>query len=301
MSCPLVTVVMSVHNAASTLELALRSILWQTFTDWECLIVDDGSTDQTRRILGQVSDTRIRVICGEGWQKGLPTRLNQCIELGQGQYVARMDADDIAYPERLERQVRYLEAHPDIDLLGHGAVLFKGDGQVVGIHPIASGHEEICRRPWWGFPLPHPTWMGKRSWFVRYRYDEAMTKGQDQALLLGSYRSSRFAALPDILLGYRMERISAKKSWQGRLNYCRQLLRGVHDTSSALIAMRGMLVHSLAVSRDALLYVTKELNQRSRQSFQEAADGESHQWYDLWDRIQSETSLAAGPAAPHHR
>jgi hypothetical protein len=88
-----------------------------------------------------------------------------------------MDADDIAYPERFERQVRYLASHPDVELLGHGAVLFKGEGEIIGLYPTAQDHEEICHRPWWGFPLAHPTWMGKRSWFLRYRYDERLRKG----------------------------------------------------------------------------------------------------------------------------
>lgn len=158
---PLVTVAMSVHNAASTLEAALRSILWQTFSDWELILVDDGSTDQTGRLLSQFCDARIHVVEGKGGQKGLATRLNECIDLARGKYVARMDADDIAYPERFERQVQYLETHPEVDLLGHGAVLFTGDGQALGAYPAASEHEEICRRPWWGFLLPiQPGWDG---------------------------------------------------------------------------------------------------------------------------------------------
>ena len=279
---------MSVHNAASTLESALRSILWQTFSDWELIVVDDGSTDQTGRILSQFSDVRVHVVQGKGGQQGLATRLNQCIELARGKYVARMDADDVAYPERLERQVQYLEAHLDVDLLGHGAILFKEDGQALGVYPTASEHEEICRRPWWGFPLAHPTWMGKRSWFVRYRYTDDLIKGQDQDLLLRSYRTSRFAALSDILLGYRMEGISARKSGRGRMNYCRQLVEQVCDVPSALTAARGALVHSLALGRDVLLDVTGSMSQRSRQSFRAVNDDVRTHWQRVWSRVTSE-------------
>ena len=247
---PLVTVAMSVHNAASTLEAALRSILWQTFSDWELILVDDGSTDQTGRLLSQFGDARIHVVKGKDGQKGLATRLNECIELARGKYVARMDADDIAYPERLERQVQYLEAHPDVDLLGHGAVLFKGDGQALGAYPTACEHEEICRRPWWGFPLAHPTWMGRRAWFARHHYDNNLTKGQDQELLLRSYSTSRFAALPDVLLGYRTEQVSARKTARGRYYYCKTLVSRIHDTTSAVVAGRGVVVHALGFSRD---------------------------------------------------
>lgn len=292
---PLVTVAMSVHNAASTLELALKSILWQTFSDWELIIVDDGSTDETGLIISQFNDARIHVVHGTGLQQGLATRLNQCIELARGKYIARMDADDVAYPERLERQVRYLEAHLDIDLLGHGAILFKDDGLVIGVYPSVSEHKEICRQPWWGFPLAHPTWMGKRSWFARYRYRATLTKGQDQVLLLRSYRSSRFAALPDILLGYRIEGISIRKSGRGRMNYCRQLLAQTCDAVSALTAVRGLLIHGSALGRDVLLELTGILSQRSRQSFQAANEEVRAHWQWVWSRVTSKDTVAVEP------
>lgn len=296
MSDPAVTVAMSVHNAAPTLESALQSILWQTFPDWELIVVDDGSTDQTTRILSRFTDRRVRVVQGEEGQKGIARRLNQCVQLARGKYIARMDADDISYPERFERQVQYLDTHPDIDLLGHGAVLFKGDGLVVGVYPTACEHDEICRRPWWGFPLAHPTWMGKRSWFTRHPYTDNLTKGQDQELLLRNYRTSHFAALPDILLGYRMEGISVKKSGRGRMNYCHQLLKRISDVPSALTAVGGVLVHSLAFGRDILLDVTGSMNQRSRRSYQVADDSVCKHWQSVWSRVTSESTLSLEPA-----
>ncbi len=285
MSVPLVTVVMSVQNAVSTLESALRSILWQTFPDWELIVVDDGSTDWTGRLLSQVSDARVQVVWGEGGQKGLATRLNQCIGLARGKYVARMDADDVAYPERFERQVKYLEGHPDVDLLGHGAVLFRGQGQIVGVYPSAQTHEEIGRWPWWGFPLAHPTWMGRRSWFLGHPYNERLTKGQDQELLLRSFRTSRFAALPDILLGYRIVSVSAAISASGRIAYCRQLLVQVRDLPSALMAVRGMAVHGVALLRDLVLNLTGTMSQNVRRSFRSADEFSTRQWEIIWNRL----------------
>ena len=287
MSTPIITVAMSVHNDEKTLGAAIHSILWQTCIDWELLLVNDASTDATTSIIEQFRDPRIRVL-HECQQKGLAVRLNDCVTQARGKYIVRMDADDIAYPERFQRQVQYLETHPDIDLLGHGAVLFTGEGQVIGVYPSACTHDEICRRPWWGFPLAHPTWMGKRSWFARHRYDDALTKGQDQDLLLRSYRASRFAALSDLLLGYRMEGISARKSWLGRLSYCHQLVRQVRDAPSAVTATRGILTHGLALSRDVLLEATGSLSQRSRQSFQAANDQVQNEWREVWRRVTSE-------------
>ena len=281
---PLVTVAMSVHNGASTLKSAIHSLLWQTFSDWELLIVNDASIDASLQICQQFHDSRIRVI-DKPQRMGLAVRLNQCVAQARGKYVARMDADDIAYPERFQRQVQYLDAHPDIDLLGHGAVLFTGEGQVLGVYPSACTHEEICRRLWWGFPLAHPTWMGKRSWFARYRYDDALTKGQDQELLLRAWRTSRFASLPESLLGYRMEKISVAKSAPGRLAYCRRLVAQVHDFSSAFLAVRGMGVHGIALVRDLGLDMTGTLGRRVRQSFGVADASTVAEWQGLWNRV----------------
>lgn len=120
------------------------------------------------------------------------------------------------YVSRLERQVQFLEAHRDIDLLGTGAVIFKDEGEIIGRYPTACSHEAICRRPWWGFPLAHPTWMGKRTWFIAHPYAEQDRRREDQVLLLQSYSHSRFAALEEVLLGYRMEKISAQTFGRGR-------------------------------------------------------------------------------------
>jgi glycosyltransferase involved in cell wall biosynthesis len=287
---PLVSVAMSVHNGARTVAAAIRSILWQTLSDWELILINDASTDETEAILSSFRDPRIRVI-DQCERKGLATRLNQSIDHARGKYIARMDADDVAYPERFERQVRYLESHPDVDLLGHGAVLFKGEGEVIGLYPTAQSHEEICRRPWWGFPLAHPTWMGKRAWFDRHRYDSCLTKGQDQELLLRSYRDSRFAALQDSLLGYRVHQVSVRRTVRGRYFYCRALLAQVHDSSSALMAGRGILVHALAFSRDVFGEVVRA-DKRVLQHLGSARDEDLlARWATVWSELKEEQTF----------
>ena len=275
---------MSVHNGAATLEVALRSILWQTFSDWEMILVKDASTDSTGPILDKVQDPRIRVI-HEHCRGGLATRLNQCVDFGRGKYVARMDADDIAYPDRFQQQIEYLNAHPEVDLLGHGALLFKNEGTVVGLYPVAERHEEICRRPWWGFPLAHPTWMGKRAWFQMQRYDETLEKGQDQELLLRSWRTSRFASLSECLLGYRVDKISVKKSAAGRFAYCRRLVSDVRDLPSLWLALRGIGLHGAALTRDAVLDMAGIVEQGARQSLYSADTSTADRWRAIWKRL----------------
>ena len=157
---PVVSVVMSCYNAAATLELTLRSLQQQTCTNWELILLDDGSTDDTPRIAERFNDPRIHCYCDHS-RCGLPYRLNQGITLAQGRFIARMDADDIAFPERLERQVTFLLAHPGVDLVAAASLMFDSDNRPLGILGSAQGHDSICSRPWHGFPMSHPTWMGK--------------------------------------------------------------------------------------------------------------------------------------------
>lgn len=207
---PIVSVVLPVYNAGTVLAQALASIFLQTFRDWELILIDDGSTD--RCLAGFSStDSRVRMI-QDGTNRGLAARLNQGIDLARGSYLARMDQDDIAYPGRLEAQVKFLKKHPDIDLVATRALLFRNDGAVIGLSPFRRTHDEICAAPWRGFFLPHPTWMGKIEWFRRYRYRiPEVVRAEDQELLLRSYRVSRFACLPEVLLGYRQTGLSLKK------------------------------------------------------------------------------------------
>ena len=105
---PLVSVAMPVFNGAQTIEPAIRSVLYQTYENWELILVEDGSTDETLARSRQFTDSRIRII-SDGTNQGHGARLNQAIELSRGKYIARMDQDDLCFPERFELQVDFLE------------------------------------------------------------------------------------------------------------------------------------------------------------------------------------------------
>ena len=132
--------------------MAIRSILNQTYTNWELLLMEDGSSDRSLEVTRGFVDPRISV-CADGANKGIVFRLREAVEISRGKYFARMDGDDIAYPQRLERQIGYLEQHPEVDLLGCGMMVFKTDGSALGIRLTPESHEKICRRPWAGFTL----------------------------------------------------------------------------------------------------------------------------------------------------
>jgi len=209
---PIVTVGMAVYNCEATLAAALESIRMQTFRDWELLVIDDGSTDATVAVAVATSsdDTRIRVIA-DGRRRRLAARLNECLDLGRGRLFARMDGDDVSYPERLERQVRFLQENPTVDLVGTNMLIFSGPGQVVGARRFPTEHAQIRARPGCGFPIAHPTYMGQMAWFRRHRYNERVLRAQDSELLLRSFAHSTFGNLPEILLGYREDSISLRK------------------------------------------------------------------------------------------
>lgn len=223
-AAPLISIAMPVYNAERTIGPAVRSVLQQSYANWELLVLDDGSTDCTLEIVRSHADPRITVLA-DGKRMGLAARLNQAIGSCHGGYFARLDGDDVAYPERLERQLAFLEAHPEIDLLGAGAMVFAEGGRAVGLYPVRQTHQEICRKPWSGFYLAHPTWMGRTAWFRKFQYRTQMKKAQDQDLLLRAYRTSRFAALPEPLIGYRQEQLGLKKIWASRYYFSRALIR----------------------------------------------------------------------------
>lgn len=200
---PLVSVILPVYNGGAELGIAIQSILKQTYQNWELILMDDGSTDGSLDLMKEFKDPRIKVF-SDGINKGLSKRLNEAVSNSTGQYIARMDADDISFPARLERQVNFLEDNKDVDLVGCRAVAFRDDGEVIGLLPFAPDHDAITSQVWRNIPLAHPTWMGKASWFKSnpYAFPE-VKRSEDQELLLRTHSKYRFACLRDVLFGYR--------------------------------------------------------------------------------------------------
>lgn len=214
---PFVTVAMSVLNGGDYLQLAVQSIIEQTFQDWELLILDDGSTDEAVDTLLSLGDPRIIVI-RDGQNKGLSARLNQAIDMARGQYLARMDHDDVSHPNRLAEQVAFLDGHPHVDLVATKCVTINELHQPLGVLPFASNHQDICARPWMGFPMPHPSWMGRVSWFRHHYYqDPAPYCCEDNELLLRAYKTSVYCAIETALLAYRVRSHTPwQKLWRTR-------------------------------------------------------------------------------------
>ncbi|MBA3433798.1 MAG: glycosyltransferase family 2 protein, partial [Actinobacteria bacterium] len=141
-NAPLVTVLLAVSNGERYLGAALESVLRQTVSDLELLVVDDGSTDATPSILEGVGDSRLRVLRGEK-RVGLAAALNRGLDEARGRYVARLDADDVALPHRLERQLRRMVSGSPVAVVGSGVLELDEAGRPGPVHVMPSGSAAV--------------------------------------------------------------------------------------------------------------------------------------------------------------
>lgn len=199
---PTVTIGLPVYNAAPLVEDALRSIFAQSLTDWELIAVDDGSSDGSAARLQRLRDPRVCVLV-DGKHRGLGARLNQIVELAAGKYIARMDADDLMHPRRLELQVRFLEENPGVDIVGCGLISLDAQGRPIGVRRLPTEHQAITARPLRGIPLAHATVLGRREWWKKRPYNEKSRGCEDWELWFASLPDSRFANLPEPYYFYR--------------------------------------------------------------------------------------------------
>ena len=282
---PCVSIGMPVRNCESTVRAAIQSILNQTFTDWELLVIDDGSSDQTVSLVGTYSDPRIRVFA-DGKREGLVARLNQAIGLSRGRYFARMDGDDISYPERLALQIEYMTRHSETDLVGGGVLTFGRGGRLLGARKAPTKHESICKRPWRGFHLAHPTWMGKVAWFRRHLYRSDAVRCEDQELLLRTYEQSRFAAVAETVLGYREEELSLTKILTSRRYFTAAvLLRAARKRQYFVVS--ATLIEQLLKGLVDCIAIGTGLNHRLLRHRALAVDeATARRWNDVWAETQ---------------
>lgn len=287
----LVSIGMPIYNCEKTIATAIQSILNQTFSNWELLLLDDGSTDRTVDVARSFADPRIRIVV-DGSHRGLVARLNQSIDLSRGSYFARMDGDDISYPERLRLQVEYLEQHLEIHLLAGGVLIFGCSGEILGTRETPTTHSDICRRPFSGFYFAHPTWMGRTAWFRKYRYHGDAVRCEDQDLLLRAYESSRFAALPDIVLGYREEELSLKKLLMGRRSFAQSVTRKAALEKRYAVATVAIVEQILKGIVDFVAISTGLKYRILRHRAMNVGTSETQRWHNVWTSVHNESVFA---------
>jgi glycosyltransferase involved in cell wall biosynthesis len=277
---PVVSVIMSMRNSASTVDAAVSSVRMQTLPDWELIVIDDGSSDESSAIVEGFHDERIRLV-RESRSAGLASRLNQAVALSQGEFIARMDADDICFPERLALQVARLQQDARLDLIGCGAVVFRSSSELVGEMPIGLDHQDIVARPFVGFPLPHPTWCGRANWFRNNPYDSSLRYAEDQDLLLRSFRHSKLAGLDKILMGYRQDRLALKKLLPGRATFMRSAWRNGMAMGEALPALGGIANHAAKGMLDVATLTLGLNRQMQMMRLKPVSPGVQQEWLRL--------------------
>jgi glycosyltransferase involved in cell wall biosynthesis len=212
MKTALVSVVMPTYNAESTADEAVCSILSQTWKNLEFIIVDDGSTDNTVSILERYEklDGRISVHCQV--KEGLVAALNWGCRRARGKYIARMDADDISLPCRIERQVEFLNGHPEIGILGTWVSRMNENGLITGESRPSTNAQVLKWQHFFGICVIHPTVMIRRELLEKLEfYRPEVLYAEDMDLWLRASTITKFGNVPEVLFKYRVWRNSISK------------------------------------------------------------------------------------------
>ena len=196
---PKISVIMPVYNCEAYVKEAINSILNQTFSDFELIIIDDCSTDSTLSIVKSYEDSRIKIVEKEQ-NTGYTNSLNNAILIAKGKYIARMDGDDISMPERFEQQLQFLENNPEIILCGTGV-------EIIGENRISKyplNHEMIKIQLCYNASFYHPTIMIRRLVLLENNYNKEFEPAEDYELWTRLVHIGKLANLDEVLLQYRI-------------------------------------------------------------------------------------------------
>ncbi len=201
-----ITVIMPVYNAEQFLESAVKSILSQTFANFEFLICDDCSSDDSGRILQVFANQDQRVkLCRNNKNIGVVATLNRLLTLASSPYIARMDADDIALPDRLEKQYRFMQTNPHIDIIGGQLEIINETNDTIGYRRYATDSVTIKKNALCANPLAHPTVFMKKKLFDTLDGYRDIPGCEDYDLWLRAIKNgAKLANHPDVLLRYRI-------------------------------------------------------------------------------------------------
>jgi len=241
---PAVTVLMPVRNGERWLEQSLRSVALQTIHDFEFLIVDNGSTDRTPEILARACAGDQRFIALREPHRGIVPALNTGLAAARAPLIARLDADDMALPNRLERQLDFMSCHPEVGLLGSWADVIDTRGKVYGHRRPLTGHDDLVRILKFSNPFIHPAVMFRTELVRRLGgYRAAFEVSEDYDLWLRMSEVTVLANLPEPLVFYRLHagnlmfRKVVRQSFSVHLAQCSARLRRAsgHDPVDAML------------------------------------------------------------------
>jgi len=230
---PAISVLMSVYNGGKYLKESVESILNQTFSDFEFLITDDCSSDDTIKILKEYSDkdSRIRLLLNSE-NIGLTKSLNRMIDISSGDFVARMDADDVSYSLRFQKQIEYMRTHPDIGVCGTNIEIINGNIKKINTCHFLE-HDEIKAALLFNNVIPHTAVMIRSELFKEhgFRYNEEFKIIQDYELWERLIKYTRFHVLSETLAMFRIldSGITGKSSKKS--NYREDVLKLIYKSA----------------------------------------------------------------------
>lgn len=212
MGNPKISVVMPVYNGEQFLKEAVESVLKQTFNNFEFIIVNDASTDNSLKVINGYTDKRIKLVSLEK-KSGIAKALNYGISISAGKYIARMDSDDICLPDRLKLQAEYLDKNSEVGILGTNAYLIDAFGRNIGKSIKPSESYLLKWRAFAGFVIIHPAVMARTGIMQSYKYDENFQRSQDTELWsrLLFEAGVKFYNLQEYLLKLRIHNNSSSK------------------------------------------------------------------------------------------
>lgn len=214
---PAITVLMPAYNAGSYIREAIDSVLQQTFTDFEFLIIDDGSKDNTPNILKEYSDPRIRIISRPN--KGLIASLNEGLQEARASLIARHDADDVMRPHRLEHQFDFFQQHPDYAIIGSDMAYIDREGVYVARQEAPDGHsdEEIRTNRFYKCPFIHPTVLFQKDMILAVGgYPNGAILFEDWLLWIRVMETHKVCNLKEVLMYTRInpESVTIDERWR---------------------------------------------------------------------------------------
>jgi glycosyltransferase involved in cell wall biosynthesis len=278
----LVSVVIPAYNCAGDLRIALASILAQSVSDWECIVVDDGSSPALADTLA-FADPRIRFV-RHPRNLGRGAARNTGLAQARGEFVAWQDADDWSYPERLERQCSYLEAHPELIAVSTAAAVVDSSEQLLGIRSDRSFGPRLLAE----LEAPrivHPTLMLRRRLLQGISYPSWLRVSEDLVFMTQAFRAAPFANLGEPLYCYREEQSQSVAKYWGST----RTRLWTHWQSASRMPARTALQMALATGKLALYTAAagcgaRGLLYRRRQRSAERAEGVRHQ--DAWGVVR---------------
>lgn len=250
---PTISVILPVYNGFPYLQLAVESILTQEFQDFEFIVINDGSTDGSESVIKSINNSSIRYL--QQQNQGLPATLNTAIGLARGEFIARQDQDDISFPLRLQKQAEFLNANPDIGMVGTSAEIWVGDIKTDRLLAHPEDDASIKFNLLFDNPFVHSSVMIRRSVFEKvggYCEDKSRQPPEDYELWSRVSREFKVANLPEVLLAYR--EVPGSMSRTGLNPFLNRLIRisaeniawySGHDIESPEVVAISKLAHAV--------------------------------------------------------